>query len=1142
MKILHFLLSEKLYVADVLSARTNKFLLLIVAVFCGYVMNAQTVSGTVTDAENGEAIIGATVLEKGTESNGTVTDFDGKFQLETKSENPVLLISYVGYQPVEVAYTGEQNLDIQLKPGLVFDEVVVTALGIKRETKRLGYAVTELKGEDIAMLNTVNPVEALQGKSAGLSIGTSDGGLFGNNKIQLRGVSVLNSNNNQPIFVIDGVIIESGVSTASADWNSSANDFGSILKNLNPDNIESVSVLKGAAATALYGSRGINGAIIIKNKDGKGQQGLGINFSQSLGITDVYAQPDLQYEYGPGTLAGYIGYGDKDANGNYYKYDVNQVYTREVNGQQMMSKIGYPEDLGWGPKFDGRPIEDFDGEIRTFSPFPGNMVDAYDTGLNSNTALALSGSNDRGSFYLSDSYNTRTGVMPTNKFTRNSLLFKGSFNFSTWLSADASVSYTTSAATNPGNDLSGNFATGEWRAWYDTKRWSQREVYQAPHGGTPQSNYGDKYANVPGNGTWFSYNLWDATRREQVIRPIVRLTAELADWISVYAEANMNDYAIFYENQELGRGYAMDGGFYELRNDRNRSRTGKLVANLAKDYGEFTSNLIVGGEIWDQENQYTRTWTDGGLIVPGRFYIDNSKKTPRTSAAVNGTKQINSIYFLGSLGWNNQLYLDITGRNDWSSALVYSNGTGNYSYFYPSLSASWILSEAFDLPSFISFGKLRASWAQVGNDTDPYTINKGYRLGSYELAGGNFIYTNTKSTTLVDPSIKPERKNSMEIGLDFRLYTGRLNADIAYYNESITNQIGSIPIPSSTGFGEMFTNIGTLNNKGFELSLKVIPVQVKNFEWESTFNYWNNTTTISKLRDEVGEYKRLGGDISYGNFRVGSVAFEDGEYGVLYSDTKPLEDGNGNKILTWRDDRRGAYYTRSYEPQEVGKVNPDFEGSWGNTFTYKNLSLSVLLDARFGGHIASYSNKYGTAYGYLKSSLKARDEEHGGITWTSEYADTKGQTFHDGLIPEGVFAADQVVTSPDGEQINVGGMTYQEAYNSGYVEPTHASLYTYFNSAWSSGVINDNWFNEVKYIALRNVSLGYHLPKTIAHKLKAQNMYLAFTGRNLSYLFNSLPNNLNPESFRGTSSSDSFRERSFMPYTADYTFTINIGF
>ncbi|WP_236980802.1 SusC/RagA family TonB-linked outer membrane protein [Membranihabitans maritimus] len=1129
--------------ADFIIRPSMRFLFTIAATLCGYLITAQTVSGVVTDAESGEPIIGASVLETGTDNNGTVTDFEGKYTLDLQTENPTLIVSYVGFQSQEIQYNGQGNINVQLASGLALDEVVVTALGIKRETKALGYAMTELDGRELSLVNTVNPVEALQGKSAGLSIGVSDGGLFGNNKIQLRGVSVLNSGNNQPIFVIDGVIIQPGVSNASADWSASANDFGNILKNLNPDNIESVSVLKGAAATALYGSRGINGAIVIKNKDGKNQQGIGVSVTQSVGITDVYATPDIQYDYGPGTLAGYVGYGDRDENGNYYRFDVDQAYTREVDGQQVMSKIqNAGSGLGYGPKFDGRPIEDFDGTIRRYEAFPNNMLNAYSTGVNSNTALALSGGNENGNFYLSNSYNHRTGIMPTDEFNRNSLLFKGSYNLASWLTADASMTFTTSKSKNPFNNISGNFLSGTWENWYDTERWSQRDVYQAPHGGTPNSNYGDEFASVPGNNVWFEYNLNDFARKEQVIRPIVRLTANLADWISVSAEANMNFYSRFYERKALGSGYAMDGGAYELRNDQEIARTGKLSANLNKKWGDLTSNLILGGEIWDRQNQFTRSWTDGGLIVPGRFYLSNSKRNLRTEGAVNGTEQINSLYFLASLGWKDQLYLDITGRNDWSSTLIYTNGTGNYSYFYPSISASWILSETFELPDLISFGKLRASFAQVGNDTNPYTINNGYSLGTIELAGGNFIYSNTKSTTLVDPNIRPEKKNSLEVGLDFRLFTGRISTDIAYYNESITNQIGTIPIPSATGFGSMFTNIGTLTNKGFELSLSVIPVQIRDFEWETTFNYWNNTTIVSDLRDEVGDYKALGGDVAYGNFRVGSVAFENGEYGVLMSDTKPLEDGNGNKILTWADDRRGAFYTRSNEIQEIGKVNPDFEGSWNNAFKYKNFNLSILLDARFGGHIASYSNKYGTAYGYLQTSLANRDEEHGGITWTSEYEDTKGRTYHDGMIPDGVFAEGQKVTAPSGEQVDVGGMSYQEAYDAGFVEPTHASFNTYFNSAWSSGVINDNWFNEVKYIALRNISLGYSFPKILAQKVGAKSLYLAFNARNLAYLYNSLPNNLNPESFRGTTSSDSFRERSFTPYSANYTFTLSIDF
>lgn len=1099
-----------------------------------------SVSGTVRDVD-GEGIPGVTVLEKGT-SNGTVTDISGNYVIQVASD-AVLDFSFVGMRTTEVNVGGRQAIDVQLEPDEIgIDEVVVTALGIKREAKALGYAMTEVSGDDIAQTNTINPVQALQGKSAGLSIGTSDGGLVGNAKIQIRGVSVLNSNNNQPIFVIDGVIVENSVSNAS-EWADNANDFGNILKNLNPDDYESVSVLKGAAATALYGSRGINGAVVIKTKDGRGKRGIGVKVTQSVGIDHVYKQPDLQYEFGPGDLIGAIGYGEKDENGNYYRFDYSQFYTREVDGVQTVTKIGNPNaGFLWGPKYDGRPIEDFDGVMRNYVGYKNSMKDAYDVGVNSNTAVALSGGTDKGSFYLSNAYNYREGTSPTNEFERYSMLFKGSYDLASWLRADASVSFTNSTVTNPGNTLSLSFATGSWAGWYDTKRWKQRDVYQASHGGTPNNNYNDLYANVPGNGTWFNYNLDKQTREEQVTRPIVRLTADITDWMSITAEGNMNHYTTFYENKDLGTGYAMDGGSYEIRHDRDVSRTGKLIINLNKDFGDFTTNAMLGGELWDRETSFNRTWTDGGLKVPGKFFMGNSKRTLNTEAKIGSTHQVNSLYFLLSGSWKEQLFLDVTGRNDWSSALVYTDGTGNYSYFYPSVSSSWIFTETFDMPAMFSFGKLRASWAQVGNDTSPYTINKGYGSGTWEIEGGNFAYLNSKSTTLVDPSIKPELKNSFEVGVDIRLFKNRLSADVAYYNEKINNQISTIPLPAESGLNEMLTNVGTMTNKGLEISVGFSPVRTRNFDWKSTFNYWNNETKISNLVDEVGEYKRLAGSEAYGNYRIASVAFEDGEYGVLMSDINPLLDENGNKVLRWLDSYRGAGYTRSYEVQEVGKINPDFEGSWNNDFRYKNFNLSVLLDARFGGHIASYSNRYGTSYGIMETSLRWRDPDHGGITWTSQYEDTKGQVFHDGMIPEGVFAEGQMVTAPSGESVDVGGMTYQEAYEAGHVEPTHAGFYTYLTNSWGSGVVNEDWVSEVKYIALRNISIGYNLPKSLAKKMKAQNMYVSLNARNLFYLYNSMPNHLNPESFRGTTSNYSYFERNFTPYTATYTMSISIDF
>ncbi len=1113
----------------------------------------RVVTGVVTSADDGLGMPGVSVVIKGS-TVGTSTNIEGQYTLKVTGEGKVLIFSFVGMTTQEVAVSSNVINVIMDTDSEQMEEVVVTALGIKREAKKLGYAMTEVDGDELAAANTVNPVLALQGKSAGVSIGASDGGLFGSAKIQIRGVSVLNSNNNQPIFVIDGVIIENSVANASADWSADANDFGNQLKNLNPDDYESVSVLKGAAATALYGSRGINGAVIIKTKDGSGTKGIGVTVKQSIGIDHVYKQPGIQYQYGPGALSGYTGYGEKDADGNYYRFSNEQFYTND-DGVPVMN--GHPwEWAGYGPEFDGREIIGYDGEKTTYSPAKDNLKDVYDLGVSSNSSVILKGGNEKGNFYLSNSYNHRNGTLPSNTFERNSLLFSGSYKLASWLTARASISITNSNSKNPASSVSQRFMSGDWANWYDTDKYKDRKYWQAEHGGVPSNNYGDDFANVPGKNVWFGYNMNNKGSKEQVTRPVVRLTADLTDWLSVTAEGNMNYYSRKYENKELGQGYANEGGYYEIQHNIDESKTGKIVINMNKNINEdISTNVMLGGEIWEQEKSYTRVNTDGGLIVPGRFYLGNSKKTLQSAGGVSGTKQINSMYFLASVGYKEQVFLDITGRNDWSSSLVYTDGTGSNSFFYPSVSASWLFDETFDMPAWMTFGKVRMSWAQVGNDTDPYSINQGYSIGKYEMNNGSFVYNNAVSTTLVDRGIKPEKKNSFEIGADVRFFNNRLGLDVAYYDETIKKQIGKIGLPQVSGYGSLLTNIGTLTNSGLEITLTATPIRTRDFKWNATFNYWNNKTKVKDLHDNYGEYKNLGGSVAYGNFRVGSVAFEDGDYGVLMSDSKPKEwqslDANGNeiddprngmKVFQWSDSRRGAYYQRSGKVEKVGKINPDFEGSLDNTFTYKGLTVSVLLDARFGGHIASYSNKYGTAYGWLNTSLKGRSPEHGGVEWTSKYGDTNGQSFGDGVIPDGVFEAGQMVTAPDGSSVDVGGMTYQEAYDQGFVEPTHASFHNYFTNSWGQGVVNNDWFNEVRYIALRNISLGYNLPKAWAQKIGAQNVYTSVNARNLGYLYNSLPNNLNPESFRGTSSTETFRERSFSPYTASYTFTVAVDF
>lgn len=1101
-----------------------------------------TITGTVTDS-NGEPIIGATVVIKGS-STGAITSTDGDFMFNA-SAGDVLIASYLGYKTEEVTVENSKSVyNITLtEDALKVDEVVVTALGIKRNQKALGYAVTELSGEDITSANTVNPVAALQGKAAGVSISGSDGGVFGGSKIQIRGVSTL-SGNNQPIFVVDGVILDNDAFSSGQYSEYQTNDYGNQLKNLNADDFESMTVLKGSAATALYGSRGINGAVVITTKSGKGA-GFGLTVSQTTGIDWVYKTPKFQNEYGTGIIAGAINYGKTDADGNYYKFDTNQFYyEKDANGNQVPS-IRSGTGMGWGPKFNNEQIIGFDGSMTEYKAYKNNMRDAYDVGVNTNTNITIQSSSDKLSYYLSDSYNYRKGTFPGNNFERNSLLFKGSYKMSDKISLDASINFVQSTSKNPPYTMGSYFWRGEYTREYDVNYY--KDKWQTTHGGVPSSEFGDKYGTVPGMDLWFNLHNKNNEKKDAMVIPIVKLTVKPTSWMTLNGELNMNYYNTDTEYRQLGEGYRNQGGYYETGLSKRIQRTAKFSINLNKTFGDFSTSLIMGGEWYGSTNKYLRQWTKGGLIVPGQYFIENSVNIPGYESAIDNTKNIYSAYFLASFSWKDQIYLDVTGRNDWSTALLYSSGRGDDSYFYPSVSGSWIASESFDMPSWITFAKLRASWAQVGNDTDPYRINQGYGLTKIQLSNG-ISYLNTFTRQLIDPNLRPERKKSIEVGVDLRMLSSRFNIDFTWYKENTFDQIIDIPAPTESGVNTQLINAGNIQNQGIELALNTIPIKHAKFQWDLNFIYTRNRNKIISLHPDVGEYKILDGDPSYGNMRVGSVAYIGGEYGILLSDSKPKtyqgaagDSRNGMPLLAWDEGYLGAYPVRSYEMQRVGSISPDFEGSIYNGFKIGNFDVSMLIDMRFGGYMASVSNKYGNAYGFLYNSMWARDKEHGGLEYQSRYAQTAGQTFNDGIIPDGVFQPGTVVSTPDGSKRDISGLTYKQAYDEGAVEPTHSSYYQYRVGAFSTGVIDDSWFNEVKYISLRQVSIGYNFPKNITNKLRLSALHVSLDAHNLCYLYNSLPNKINPESFSGNTAAGSFFEQNMSPYTATYALTIRFN-
>ena len=1115
-----------------------------------------TVTGTVKDAA-GEPVIGAAVQVQGTQ-NGAIVDIDGTFTLPGVRPGDVLVFSCIGYANQVITWNrGPVNVILQEDTEML-EGTVVTALGIKRATKALGYAVTEIKSEDLNP-NLINPVSALQGKVAGVEINGSDGGMFGRNKILIRGASTLGKNN-QPIFVVDGIILDNDVVDPSADWDADNLDYGNQLKNLNPDDFETVSVLKGAAATALYGSRGLNGAIIITTKSGRGSRGLGLSFTQTLGFDKVTSGPTFQNVFMEGYPSGYAQYFDAasqwDAHrGNIWAdgkegevYSLLKIY-RDIAGFGM----------SFGNRFDAQPyLEWVDGSTIPSKAKENNFVDAFNVGFNTNTNVTLSGGNEKSSIYASLSEKYSTGTLPNNSFNRFNALLKATHKLNNAIEVEGSVTFTNSDARNAQPNIGQYFiGEGEFDRTYDAKYF--RDKYKGEHGGLAQTAYGDKWGSIPGRGVWWS--IWEnnTSQKETVVRPNLKVTVQFAPWFKWVTDGSFNYYYTRQETKRPDSGYANSGnnGYYGLSNSTQEQTN--LNTNFIFDY-KINEDWQIGGflrgEYYNNYREATAAWTDGGLVVPNRYFLDNSRNPIKGSGSVSGTKRMLSIVGQATASFRDQLFLELTGRNDWSSALVYADKHGNYSYFYPSFSASWLLHETFDLPKSISFFKLRGSIAQVGNDTDPYIINTAYSISNFLHDSENGTNYMNIPGSVYDQNLKPERKTSWELGVDYRMFNNRIGVDATFYKENTRDQIMSVTLPGASGVSSAFINAGNIQNMGIEIALNTIPVEVKDFSWDLNFTFTKNWSKIVELSDLVANYIKLQGDADYGNYRIGSVAKVGGTYGILMSDAAPLKDytydengningGSGLPVLyNWQTNYGTTLYRRSGKVEEVGNSVPDFLGSLNTGIRFKRVTLRASFDARFGGYVASYPSHYGTAYGYMATSLEGADAQHGGVTYTSRW---DGITYDDGIIPEGIFPKGTKIPQPEGDPYTVGdgqfgtGETFAEVYAKGKVDPCHASSFTYFTTNWSNFVLRDNWFRKLNYIAFRDVSVSWAIPDKWANAIKCQGITLQANAHNLGYLLNSMPNKENPESVRGTSASE-FRIRNLQGVTTYFTFTINARF
>lgn len=1131
--------------------------LVMLVVFSSAWAQQKQVTGKVTDTQ-GNPVPAATIIVAGT-TNGSTADADGHFVI-TAGTGDSLEITSIGFtrQTVKVP-AGNQALNIVLKENAnVLNETVVTALGISKQRRSLGFSVTELKGEEVAKTNEVNPVNALQGRVAGVQIDQGAGGLFGNSKILIRGNSTL-GNNNQPIFVVDGVIMDNGI------FGGTGRDFGNDLKDLNMDNFASVSILKGSAAAALYGSRAINGVVLITTKKGYARKGIGVTVINSTTIIQPYSGPEFQNEFGGGSVGGFFT-DNRDPNYQADPWTTKVFPVDPVSGKPYIDRQMGRELENWGPRMSGQEVVNYDGTMTKFLPQPDNYLDAYQVGKGNNTNVAIDGGNENSTFRLSFNHNSAEGVMRRNTMNKNSFDLRVTRNFfNDRINVDASVAYTDFNGKNPprlgGYDAFGSFNIGHMYTWelprnFDTKYWMQKDKYTSILGGVPNPSNPDEPNKVPEARFWFQVNNDNFIQNEQLLRGRVAITAKINDWAKLVLDGNFNNIYSRYETTELGQGIDFSGGSYAIGLQAKQSNTFKAMLMVDKKVSsDFSINGYIGAESQHYKIHYDSSATAGGLNYPGGFFLSNSVNPQVTRGGILTRYNYNSLYASADIAYKDVLYLNATWRGDWASALTYTDGSGNNFYNYPALSLSWIFNETFKLPSWVSFGKLRASIAALGGSTDPFILNPGFAFNGYTTAnGGNVPISTYSSSTVLQPNIKPQRKISKEIGMDARFLGGRAGFDLSFYQDNTRDQILDITTPVASGVNSILINAGNIQNKGIELSIDATPVKTKSFSWTTTLNYSRNRNLIVSLYPGRTEYN-LGADIaeistwavvgkSYGTLRttIHSKAFQ-----AVDANGKEIADPrNGLPILTWRSDARAAFPARSNEWQDVGNINANFRGGWDNTFSYKNFSLDVLLDTKIGGDFVLASYRFGTHTGALKNTLFGRDAEHGGITWTSKYPykDNDGTvryiTYDDGMIPDGVFATGQMITQPDGSEVDVSGMTFKEAYEKGYVEPTHAPQFYYRYGSSSTGVA-DYWIKKDSWVSLRQVSLTYSFPKRIYEKIKLTGLSVSAVGRDLLYLYNSLPLNFNPASNNSNNTAFS-GENGFLPMTRSMTFTLQASF
>ncbi len=1028
------------------------------------------VSGTVTGLDNGQPIPGVNIVVDGT-TVGAVSDEQGKYTLNVPASANTLIFSFIGYRTERIALDNRSQVDVQLTSDTqTLEEVVVTAFGIEKEKKAIGFATQELAKKDLTDARDVNVANYLTGKVAGVQVGLSASGVGGSSKVTIRGFSSL-TGENQPLYVVDGFPLDN-TKYGEGEVYTNGRDFGDGIGNISPQDIESINVLKGPNATALYGSRGANGVILITTKSGKAGKGIAVEVNSNVTIDKLNLFPRLQNKY----MTGYE--------------DLN-LYGGTVN----IDGVEYQDIPSWhfesmGPPMDGRLLVNpfvYPGTAPTtfkLLPQPENNVrDFFETGVVTNNSVAVSGGTEKSSARLSVNNMTIKGIVPNHKEDQQSVTLRALTNVTDKLSFEGKANYIHKNTDNPpglGVFASNNVVRDLAAMGRYVPLPFLKEYYE-------KTGEAGSWPGVSVNPYYLVNENKNNAERDRIIS-FVSAKYQFTSWLNLMARSGIDFYSERrLEKRPVGSPNGISGRLVDQTYLTKESNSDVLLTaskeNLSKN---FSGSLSLGASL-SKRSYRQQGWEGTDFKVPDIYHISNTRNVIPQYSFVS--REIQSVYASGELGFKNYLYLDVTGRNDWSSTL----GENNYSFFYPSVSTSFIFTDAFDIHSrVLTLGKVRASYAEAGNDGSAYLTESGYTLDSTPFNGQSLAY---QSSTIALFDLKNELKKSVEFGADLRFFGDRMGLDVTYYKSNTENQIVPITVSAASGYTTKIVNAGNIENKGVEVSFRATPVQLQNgLSWDLTFNYARNQSTVIELAPGIETF------FLNQTAQAAQIEARTGErFGnIVGYKYKRAPDG---QIIVADD----GSYMREDDLSILGNVTPKWIGGLNNTVSFKGLSLNFLIDFVQGNEITSDTRYRMIANGTAKFTERYRE--------------------HSEPLPGVVEVKD--------ESGNVVG--YEP--NTKLVDGQTAWSYR----AW--GQISEEFVMDGSFIMLREVVLGYSLKPSLLQRTPFNGIRLSIVGRNLWYIEEHMQGmGISPETNLNTRAGATGVEVFSLPTTRSYGLNLNLTF